>query len=41
MRLQADFKINIIKYALATLFFFILFIGFTVQNYFMYKKDDK
>jgi hypothetical protein len=41
MRLQADFKVNIIKYSLATLFFFILFTGFTVQNYFMYKKDDK
>jgi hypothetical protein len=41
MKLNVDFKINFIKYGLATLFFFILFMGFTVQNYFMYKKDDK
>lgn len=33
-------KINVIKYGLATLFFFILFIGFTIQNYFMYRKND-
>jgi hypothetical protein len=40
MKLHADFKVNFIKYGLATLFFFILFIGFTVQNYFLYKKND-
>lgn len=36
--LLADFKYNFIKYSLASLFFFILFFYWVLQNLFMYKK---
>ena len=37
----ADFKYNFIKYWLATLFFFILFIVFSLQNLAIYRSEKK
>ena len=36
-----DFKFNFIKYGLATLFFFILFIVFSLQNLAFYNSEKK
>lgn len=41
MKIQSDFQYNFIKYILATWFFLILFIWFILQNYLMYRKNDK
>ncbi|MCP4523078.1 MAG: hypothetical protein GY828_02560 [Candidatus Gracilibacteria bacterium] len=40
-RQYVDFKIASIKYGLATLFFFILFMAFATQSFVIHKKNDK
>lgn len=37
----ADFKFNIIKYWLSSLFFFILFMAFSLQNLYIFNEKKK